>query len=162
MDVKEIKKDRLRFTKNSTSSTLVYLSILLDVIYFVSIYKSDVGNYYYTWLIGASIIFNLLFMLTMFLSSQGVKNYHFGYSVVLIVIGLVQFARILVIPRLAHSAVITLSGEEVVVMGDAQFMRVCIYLAASGVLAIIAGIVGAAKSRILTAYNKELEAKANC
>ena len=161
MDAKEIKKDRLRFTKNTASSGLVYLSILLDVFFFVSIYKSDVGNYYYTWLTGVSIIFNLVFMLVMFLSSEGVKNYHFGYSIVLIVVGIVQFARILIIPRMAHSTVITLNGVETTVMSDAQFMRVMIYLLASGALAIIAGIIGVTKSTTLTAYNKELEARAN-
>ena len=68
-----IKRDRMRFTKNSLSSTLVILAILFDVFYFVNIYESDVGhnvgNFYYQIRIGASIVYNLVFMLAAFLAS---------------------------------------------------------------------------------------------
>ena len=47
-DIKVVKKDRLRFTKNKISATLCYLAILFNVLYFVNIYSSDVGNYYYS------------------------------------------------------------------------------------------------------------------
>ena len=58
-----IRRDRMRFIKNSQSANLCYLAILLNVFYFVSIYKSDVGTYYYNILIGVSIVYNLIFML---------------------------------------------------------------------------------------------------
>ena len=61
---RQIKIDRMRYTKDSLSSGLVLLAIVFDVLYFVSIYQTDVGNYYYNWLIGASVIYNLLFLLT--------------------------------------------------------------------------------------------------
>ena len=48
MDAKTIKKDRLRYTKNKLSANLAYLAIVFDVLYFVSIYSSDVDTYYYT------------------------------------------------------------------------------------------------------------------
>ena len=77
---KQIQLDRMRYTKNTLSSRLTLLAIVFDVLYFVSIYSSDVGKWYYAMLIGASIVYNLLFMLLAFLSSEGVKNYHIGYS----------------------------------------------------------------------------------
>ena len=55
---KLIQRDRMRFTKNTLSSGLALLAILFNVLYFVSIYKSDVGTYYYSILVGASIIYN--------------------------------------------------------------------------------------------------------
>ena len=61
-----VKRDRMRYTKDTVSSRLVLLAIVLDALYFISIYKSDVGNYFYTWVIGASIIYNLLFLLFAF------------------------------------------------------------------------------------------------
>lgn len=70
-----IQKDRMRYIKNKLSSNLCLLAILLDVFFFVSIYKSDVSTYYYNILVGGSIIYNLLFMLLAFLSSEGVKEY---------------------------------------------------------------------------------------
>ena len=66
-----IRLDRMRYTKNSLSSSLTYLAILFDVLYFVSIYESDVGNWYYNHVIGISVVYNLLFMLIAFLSSEG-------------------------------------------------------------------------------------------
>ena len=66
--------DRMRYIKNKTSSNLTILAILFDVFYFVNLYRSDVGDYYYTILIGASIIYNLIFLLAAFLASEGVST----------------------------------------------------------------------------------------
>ena len=52
-----IQRDRMRFIKNSLSSSLAILGILFNVFYFVSIYKSDVGSYYYNYIIGISIVY---------------------------------------------------------------------------------------------------------
>ena len=154
MNDKQIQKDRLRYTKNSLSSGLALLAILFNVFYFVNIYKSDVGSWYYSYIIGISIIYNLLFMLFCFLCSEGVKRYHLGYAVTLIVIGGLQFVRIFIIPRMASEAVV----NETTVMGAAQHTRVIIYLTVSGVIGIIAGIIGIIKNRQLAAYEAEIAA----
>ena len=159
MDEKQIRKDRLRYTKNTFSSGMSYLAILFNVFYFVSIYKSDVGNYYYTWMTGASIIYNLLFMLTVFLCSEGVKNYHLGYSVTVLIVGVLQFARINIIPSKAASAMVMVGESEVAAMGQAQHTRVVLYLLVSGILCLVAGVVGIKKSFTLKNYLKELEVK---
>ena len=155
MDAKTIKKDRLRYTKNKLSANLAYLAILFDVLYFVSIYSSDVDTYYYTMTIGFSVLYNLVFLLTAFLSSEGVKNYKLNYSWIIMVVGVLQFIRILGIPRMAHSAVLTLDGVETVVMSDKQFAWVCICLIVSGVACIASGLAGVYKATILTNYMKE-------
>ncbi|MCR5323361.1 MAG: hypothetical protein K6E85_08850 [Lachnospiraceae bacterium] len=154
MDEKQIRKDRLRYTKNSLSSGLALLAIVFNVFYFVNIYRSDVGSYYYTYITGISIIYNLLFMLFCFLCSEGVKRYHFGYAVTLIVIGSLQFVRIFVIPRMASAAIV----NDAPVMGAAQHTRVVFYLISSGVICIIAGIIGIIRNRQLAAYEAELAA----
>lgn len=155
MDVKTIKKDRLRYTKNKFSANLAYLAILFDVLYFVSIYSSDVDVWYYNIMIGFSVLYNLVFLLVAFLSSEGVKNYKLNYSWAIIVIGVLQFARILGIPRMAHSAVTTVDGVETLVMGNGQFTYVCICLIISGVACIISGAAGVYKATTLTNYMKE-------
>ena len=70
-----IKKDRMRYVKNKLSGNLAVLSIILNALFFISIYKSNVGQYYYKPLIGGSIVYNLLFMMIVFLVSEGSKNY---------------------------------------------------------------------------------------
>ena len=157
MDDRQIQLDRMRYIKNTASSRLCYLAILLDVLYFVSIYKSDVGSWYYQILVGGSIVYNLLFMLITFLASEGVKNYQANYSNVLYVLGILQVARIFILPMQAHSAVVTVGGVETVVMGNAQFIRVIVYLVGSAACLIIAAVINQRKSRALNRHLASLE-----
>lgn len=154
-DANTIKKDRLRYTKNKLSANLIYLAILFDVLYFVSIYSSDVDTYYYTMMIGCSVLYNLVFLLLAFLSSEGVKNYKINYSWLIMAVGVLQFARICGIPRMAHSTVLTLDGVETLVMQDKQFAWVSICLIISGIACILSGVAGVYKSTTLTKYMKE-------
>ena len=156
---KEIRLDRMRYVKNTASSRLCYLAILLNVFYFVSIYKSDVGSWYYQILIGASIVYNLLFMLMAFLASEGVKNYQASYSKLLYGLGAGQIARIFILPLQAHQALVKIGGAEVPVMGNAQFIRVVIYLAGSAACLLAAGVINQSKCTALAGHLKTLEAK---
>ena len=154
-DVNIIKKDRMRFTKNTISSTFCYLSILFNVFYFVSIYSSNVGNYYYNITIGLSVVYNLLFLLFSFLCSEGVKNYNKLMSFVMIGLGALQIGRIFYIPMKAHSTTISLEGTEILVMDDKQFVFVLIWLALSAAFGIAAGVIGVIKTNTLENYKKE-------
>ena len=157
MDDRTIKQDRMRYIKNTTSSRLCYLAILLNVLYFVSIYKSDVGSWYYQILVGGSIVYNLLFMLMAFLASEGVKNYQENFSWLLYALGVLQVCRIFLIPMQAHNAVATVNGVETTVMGNAQFIRVIIYLAGSAVCLIAAAVINQKKARALSSHLASLE-----
>ena len=149
---REIRLDRMRYVKNAGSSRLCYLGILLNVLYFISIYKSDVASWYYQLLVGASIVYNLLFMLMVFLASEGVKNYQKNYSILLCALGAGQIARIFILPLQAHQAVVKVSGAETIVMQNPQFIRVVIYLALSAASLIFAAVINWNKSRALEAH----------
>ena len=152
----DVKKDRMRFTKNSFSANLTYLAILIDVFYFVDVYRCDVGTYFYNIVIGVSIVYNLIFMLAAFLSSEAVKNYDTRYSFVLGVLGVVQVIRIFIIPMNAVSATTMIGGEEVAVMGQGQFMYMSACLVISAVLLIVAAVVNYQKGTTLAAYMKSI------
>ena len=155
-----IKKDRLRFTKNKVSSTLIILSIVANALYFVSIYRSDVGSYYYKIFIGASVVYNLVFMLAAFLASEGVKNYKISYAYVSIVLGVLQIARIFYLPKEAHETENPMVGfEGEMVMGNEQFTYVSVLLVISAALLVCAGIVGIMKTTTLRNYQAELDKK---
>ena len=147
--------DRMRFTKNTASSRLALLAIVFDVLFFISLYKSDVQNYYYTILIGASIIYNLVFLLTAFLCSEGVKNYKVSFSWVMLLLAVIQIARIFIIPLNAHQTII--GGAPV--MGTSQFVRMVIYLAASAVCLVAGALINLNKSRALSAHVASLQAQ---
>lgn len=161
-DQKQVQLDRMRFTKNLLGSRLVYLAILFNVLYFVSVYESDVGNWYYQALIGISVVYNLVFMLVAFLSSEGVKNYKTGYGYVLLGLGAGQIARIFILPLMAHSAITKRSDPvlkkvlEVPVMEDPQFFWIVVFLCLSAACCIAAGAISVERSKKLAAYNASL------
>ncbi len=159
-----IKRDRLRFTKNGLSAGLTYLAIVLDCLYYVSIYGSNKGNYYYNWLMGVSVVYNLLFLLFSFLASEGVKEYKMGYSYLLMALGLGQIARIFIYPMRAHSATLstttTTDGVASVgelVMGNGQFIYCIVLLVGSAALCVLAGVIGMIKSATRAAHIAEIE-----
>lgn len=156
-----IRKDRLRFTKNTLASTFAIIAIVFDVLYFLNIYKSDVnhnvGNFYYQIRIGGSIILNLLFMLAAFLSSEGIKNYKVNYGYVLGVLGVIQIVRIFILPMQAHAAEVTVAGVTSKVMETGQFIMVIAYLVLSAAACFAAAYVGIKKSRELQAHMASLE-----
>lgn len=149
--------DRMRYTKDTLASSLVLVAIALDALYFVSIYNSDVGSYYYTLQIGASIIYNLVFMLVAFLCSEGVKNRLKGYWAALIGIGVMQFVRVFYLPALAHEAFVTIKGEQIQVMTDGQYAYVVVCLVISGLCCLAAAAISYVNNRTLSRYLRELE-----
>lgn len=160
-DERTIQLDRMRFTKNTLSANFALLAILLDVCFFISIYETNAGSYYYNILMGASILYNLIFLLAAFLSSEGVKNYNVGYSYLLILLGIIQIARIFIYPVRAHAAELAAAGGEMVkVMGTAQFVRVVLYLALSALCCFVSAVVGIQRSRALSAHLATLNTQA--
>ncbi len=159
-DPKVIRLDRMRYAKNVFSSRLTYLAILFNVFYFVSIFESDVGSWYYSLLIGGSIVYNLVFMLVAFLASEGVKNYKLSYAWVLLAAGAGQIVRIFILPMQAYKATVTISKVTYPVMEASQLTWVIICLSLSALCCLAAGIVGVHRSRTLAAYNASLSEKA--
>ena len=155
---REIRRDRLRFTKNKLSSNMILLAIAANALYFVSIYGSDVGNYYYKIFIGGSIIYNLVFMLAAFLSSEGVKNYKLSYACLSVLLGVLQVARIFGIPIRALRAKNPVAGAKcATVMSGGQFRYVTICLCVSAALLAFAGIMGVIRSSELKKHIAKLE-----
>lgn len=154
---KLISRDRMRFVKNSTCSNLCYLALLFDVFYFVLIYRQDVGNYYYTIQIGASIIYNLMFLLIVFMCSEGVKNYHKNFSYILLAVGVMQFVRIFVIPTRAHNTVMVIKEVEQAVMSNWTFTKAVVYLIISGAALLFSAVINLLRCNALEAHVKSLE-----
>ena len=149
---KTIQLDRMRFTKNSTAANFALLAILFDVLYFISIYESNVGSWYYNILMGASILYNLVFMLAAFLCSEGIKNYKVSYSYVMLLLGIIQIIRIFIYPMRAKAATVTIMEQPVIVMGAGQFLRCVVYLVLSAACLIIGAVIGYSRSRALQAH----------
>lgn len=154
MDKNLVKRDRLRYTKNTASANLAYLAILFNVLYFVSIYSSDPGNYYYNIEIGVSVIYNLLFLLITFLSSEGLKGYKQSYAVIIIVLGALQIVRIFGIPMDASTTL--MPGTENYVMDQGQFLYTVTMLVLSAVSCVASGVIGLLRTHELNDINAKI------
>lgn len=153
---KLIRLDRMRFIKNKTSASLTYLAILLDVIYFVAVYQTN-NNYFYKILIGVSIVYNLIFMLAAFLSSEGVKNYQKVYSYVEVALGIIQLVRIPILPIPAHSFTETVGEVTTQAMSDGKFTLCIVCLIGSSVCLICSAVINYIKCGQLAAHLKSIE-----
>lgn len=156
MDKEKLKLDRMRYVKDSLPSTFAILAIVFDVLYFVLIYKIN-NEYFYNYMMGISVVVNLLFMLFGFWASIEVQNYHGKFGYLMVCLGIVQIIRIFVYPMNAHSATY-LQGELLLpVMENGQFILAVIYLLASAILMIAGGFMSIRNSKTLQNYLKTLE-----
>ena len=145
MDKDRIKLDRMRYVKDNMPSNFAILAIVFDVLYFV---------------IGISIIVNLLFMLFGFWSSIEVKNYHGKFGYFMIALGVVQIIRIFIYPMRAHAATyLGPDGSAVPVMNNSQFMLSIVYLCAAAGFMILGGLMSIKNSRTLQNYLDSIEKK---
>lgn len=156
-DLKNVKMDRMRYTKDKLSSTLALVAIVLDVLYFVKLYQQDVSTYYYNWQIGASVIYNLIFMLAAFLSSEGVKSRKTGYPVMLLVLGAMQIVRIFYLPAQAHEATVMINNEQIAVLSDGDYYYMIACLALSAVCCAVSAVASYVNTKNLTQYLRSLE-----
>ena len=159
-DDKQVRLDRMRYTKNTLASGLALLSILFDVFFFISIYESNVGSWYYNVLMGASILYNLIFLLAAFLSSEGIKNYKISYSYLMIALGIGQIIRIFIYPVTAHNSTVIIQEKAVTVMENPQFIRCVLYLLLSAACLIVGAVIGMTRSKALKDHLASLKAAA--
>ncbi len=163
-----IQQDRMRFEKNTASSRLALLAIVFNVFFFISIYKVNNSAYYTFWM-GISIIYNLVFMLAAFLASEGAKNYKLGYSKLLTVLGIGQIVRIFILPAMMHATLVSEKipqiEQEIVILGyhipvmmdnvvmpAGQYIRVICYLALSALCLFASAVINQRKSKALAAH----------
>lgn len=155
-----IKLDRMRYTKDTLSANLILLAIVLDALYFVRLYQQDVSTYYYNWQIGASVIYNLIFLLVAFLCSESVKSRKTSMNGMLIFIGIMQFVRLTQIPAKLRVDKVIIGGVETPVMGKGTLTFLVVMLIASGVLLLAAAATSYINSSKLNKYLKSLEKSA--
>lgn len=134
--------DKRKYKTDSISYWLTILGVLANVFYFITLYRRN-NNFYYSYKMGISIVYNLVFMLLVFLSAEEIKYYRRPFSVLLVLVGLLQIARIFYYPKQAF--------EAKVLPADA-YLAIKIYLIISAVLLITAGIISFVNSTILKRY----------
>ncbi len=130
--------DRMRYSKDKLPFALCMLGLSFNVAYFVAMYKNPVPVSDVT--TGLDILYNIIFMMIVFLGGEKAKAYVRSWSYVIGSLGIVQFLRVLLLP--AHF----LRLEQ---LTPAEHTWLVLFLAASGTSLIIAGIVSHIHSTML-------------
>ena len=106
------------------------------------------NNFYYTWAIAFDVIYNLFFLLFVFLFSEQVKNYNRKMFPMQLILGLLQFARIFWLP---------FTGVQANAITIGAFIAMAVFLAASGACIIASAIVGFIRSKSVSDFTKKVE-----
>lgn len=157
-----IADDIRRYKKNKLAALLALFGIVCCCGYFILLYgQVKNGSYYYKWPLALDVIYNLFFMLFVFLFSEQVKNYNGKMFWLQTVFGVMQLVRIFwlplagvtetLYPRLAG---IAYNGK---VLSTGEFVAMVILLAASGACVIASGVLGLIRSKSLENFNKRLK-----
>ncbi len=148
--------DRKKYKGDGMPYLLVMLGLVINVFYFVCVYKLNDGTFYQP-IIGVSVIYNLLFMLSVFLCAENLKNYKWKFSVAIIVIGLLQLVRLFIIPPMTADITSSLYTEEQIVSAK---VRMCLYLISSCVLLVTGSVISIVNSLRLQKYKQLTEQQA--
>jgi anaerobic C4-dicarboxylate transporter len=89
--------ERMRYKNDRLSANLVLISIVCNVVFFVTLYSNSsvVPDYQ----IGMDVIINLLFLLIAFLAGEEAKVYTQKWAFVIFALAVVQAARIFWLPE---------------------------------------------------------------
>ena len=164
-----ISHDIMRYKKNKAAQILALLGLVFNCLYFMLLYGIS-GNFYYTTgsenyagltLMGVSVILTLVILLTVFLSSENVKNYKKTYSYVLLAIAVIQVVRIFGYPLWGLKNQILTVGYfgffPTPEQSWVEFTSLTVYLCASAACLVAAAVVGWIQSVRLGAYMAKVE-----
>lgn len=144
-----IQNDVMRYKKNKAASSLALTGLALGCLYFLVLYSQvKNNNFYYTWEIAFDVIYNLFFLLFVFLFSEQVKNYNRKLFPLQVAVGALQIARIFWLPfkGILNSAVAA---------GD--FVAMTVFLAASGACIIASAAIGFIRAKSVENFSAKLE-----
>lgn len=161
-----VANDILKYKTNKIASLLALLSIVFNVLYFCMLY-SFTASFFSTWKIGISVLLTLITLLMAFLSSEGIKNYNKKFTIILLVLAVVQIIRMFGLPleALKHDNA-TAKGGELALTGGYFFTTIkpgpaytllLIWLALSAAALVASAVIGYINCNRLESYNKKIE-----
>ena len=155
-----IQDDILRYKKNKFASSFALLALVFDCLYFTVLYAICNNTSLYKPSIGFSVIANLLVLLTGFYASEGIKNYNKNFSIVLLVLGVVQALRIIYYPVVGVASGWLDDKNHyfgIVMSGASNATLMIIYLAGSAACFILSAVQGYIVAKRLEIFQKKLD-----
>lgn len=138
-----LQDDILRYKKNKFAANFTLLALVFNILYFTLLYTIHQPEAY-TLLIGVSVIVNLLVLLSGFYASEGIKSYNKKFSILLIVLAVVQIVRIFIYPLdgMKNGWMHSNAYFGAIMTPASNGTLMIIYLAASAACFIVAAVFG--------------------
>ncbi|MDE7380004.1 MAG: hypothetical protein K2N14_03025 [Clostridia bacterium] len=146
-----LNSDIMRYKTNKLPASLALLGIVFSCLYFCLLYGFKTP-FFSMWKIGISVILTLVLLLVTFLASEGIKAYNKKYSIVLLVLAVVQIIRMFGLPLEALRYDSGLSAQDVHAFeiryfgvdlsSGVSYTILIIWLAASAACLIAAAVIG--------------------
>lgn len=130
-----VQDDILRYKKNKLGQWLTYGGLAFSCLYVMLLYSFH-NSTFYTMLMGGSVMLTLVMLLAAFLASEGVKTYNKKFCIILLVLAVIQIARIFIYPLIGwkDQAFWFTIGEEQV---QRDYFRILLSQAASFTLLVV-------------------------
>lgn len=160
-----VENDILRYKKNKLASWLALLGLVFNCLYFMVLYAMPKTEFT-TIKIGLSVIVTLIVLLATFLASEGVKGYNKKFSIVLIVLAVVQIVRIFIYPLQGITDNLLIAADTNHTIGyfgyypsssGFFFALMVIYLVASAGCMIASAVIGWIYAVRLEKFQKQLD-----
>lgn len=139
---KRIKVEKMKYKNDSISYALVLLSLVVNILYFANLYKNN-AQFYYTIEMGMSVLYNLIFMLGVFMCAEFIKKYNRNYAIATFVLGIMQIVRIFNYP---------LDALKEGAISQGNYNQLVIFLVISGALLIAGSVISFVNSTLLKEY----------
>lgn len=139
---KRIKVEKMKYKNDSISYALVLLSLVVNILYFANLYKNN-AQFYYTIEMGMSVLYNLIFMLGVFMCAEFIKKYNRNYAIATFVLGIMQIVRIFNYP---------LDALKEGALSQGNYNQLVIFLVISGALLIAGSVISFVNSTLLKEY----------
>lgn len=146
-----IANDVMRYKKNTLASALALLGLVFNCLYFTILYAMPKSEFT-TISIGFSVLLTLVVLLTIFLSSEGVKGYNKKFAIVLLVVAVFQILRIFYYPLMGIRDNLLIDADSLHTIGyfgyyphDSSaffFTLMLVYLLASAACLIASAVWG--------------------
>ncbi len=119
--------NRMKYQTDKLSATLCILSIIANVVYFVSIYTNR--SIAPDWVTGADVLMNIIFMMLVFLSSEKLKLYTKKWNIYVALLGVVQVVRIFWLPSHYKTLEMLFGGKYILAITSLIFSAVFLFAA---------------------------------
>lgn len=166
---KIIDHDILRYKKNKLAANLVLLALVFYCLYFMLLFGiktstvsaedgSTTATKFASLQMGFTVILTLATLLVSFLASEGIKGYNKKYSIVLIVLAVLQVVRIFGYPLYGlQNNLLTVNYFGLnPTTSTVEFILLLVYLLASAACYIAAAVIGYVRAVNLEKFEKKI------